>query len=216
MQRKIILGCQKGSATVTIKHCGIHNCSPRKRATSTAADEFKKRPSTRPYELRKNVSGDLIRSGATTEEVEAKADEYLDRKQTSDIKKKVCGGTEFNRLADLRHKYKSNDKFLIYRLNDKGLNGENTYIFKTSETNLEIIKKMCFKGDHYMKSFPAYFDAKENRVRGMSTYTLSVYHPMLRKQIPLACMDCSEENFENCVTFFKTLNKALEEKYGEE
>ena len=110
----------------------------------------------------------------------------------------------------------SNDKFLIYRLNDKDLNGENTYVFKTSETNLEIIKKMYFKGDHYMRSSPAYFDPKENRVRGMSTYTLSVYHPILRKQIPLTCMDCSDENFENCVTFFKTLNKALEEKYGEE
>ena len=48
---------KKSSATVTIKHCGIQNCSPRKRATSTAADEFKKRPSTRPCELRKNVFG---------------------------------------------------------------------------------------------------------------------------------------------------------------
>ena len=56
---------------------------------------------------------------------------------------------------------------------------------------------MCFKGDHYMRSSPAYFDAKENQVRGMSTNTLSVYHPILRKQLPLACMDCSEENVEN-------------------
>ena len=32
---------KEGSATVTIKYCGIHNCSPRKRATSTAADELK-------------------------------------------------------------------------------------------------------------------------------------------------------------------------------
>ena len=50
----------------------------------------------------------------------------------------------------------------------------------------------------------------------MSTYTLSVYHPILRKQIPLVCMDCSEENFGNSVTYFKTLNKAREEEYGEE
>ena len=67
-----------------------------------------------------------------------------------------------------------------------------------------------------MRSSPAYFDAKENWVRGMLTYTLSVYHPILRKQIPLACMGCSEENFENSVIVSKTLNKALEEKYGEE
>ena len=50
--------------------------------------------------------GDLIRSGATIEEAEAKADEYLDRKQTSKIKKKVCGGTEFSRLANLQQTYK--------------------------------------------------------------------------------------------------------------
>ena len=59
-----------------------------------------------------------------------------------------------------------------------------------------------------------FFDAKENRVRGMSTYTLSVYHPLLRQQIPLVTMDCEGETFINAVTFFQHLNSALTEKYG--
>ena len=62
--------------------------------------------------------------------------------------------------------------------------------------------------NHFMSNSPSYLDAKVNRVKNMSTYTLSTYHPLLRMQISLA-MECDGENYNNCKTFFETLNEAL-------
>ena len=40
-----------------------------------------KRPSTRPCELQRDILGDMIRSGASMNNIEEKANEYLDRKK---------------------------------------------------------------------------------------------------------------------------------------
>ena len=43
----------------------------------------------------------------------------------------------------------------------------------------------------------------------MTVLTLSMYHPLLRKQIILATMDCEYENKDNCELFCRTWNDAL-------
>ena len=51
----------------------------------------------------------------------------------------------------------------------------------------------------------------------MITLSLSLYHPLLRKQILLAAMHCESENKENSETFWNLWNEALssgvEERY---
>ena len=49
----------------------------------------------------------------------------------------------------------------------------------------------------------------------MTVLTLSVYHPLLRKQIPLATMDCESENKESAEFFWKIWIEALQEFNGE-
>ena len=100
-------------------------------------------------------------------------------------------------------------------MNLKELTGEETYVFKTSDISLKILNSIDRdNGSDMMSKQCCFFDAKENRFRGMSTYTLSVYHPLLRQQIPLATMDCVGETYVNAVTFFQNLNTALIEKFG--
>ena len=201
------------SNKVIVKHYGEHTCTSKEVMPFTAEEEFRKRPSTRPCELRRDILGDMIRSGATMNDVEDKANEYLDRKKISKAKRKVLGNSDFQRLAELKEKYKKDDKFLIYSFNTKESNGDDTYVFKSSKTCLNIIRNIDRKGSHFLRDSPVYFDAKENRVREKTTYTLSVFHPMLRKMIPLATMDCDGENFESCVKFFQNLNNALGELF---
>ena len=43
----------------------------------------------------------------------------------------------------------------------------------------------------------------------MALLTLSMYHPLLRKQIILATIDCDCENKDNCELFYGTWNDAL-------
>ena len=43
----------------------------------------------------------------------------------------------------------------------------------------------------------------------MTVLKLSIYHPLLRKQIILATMHCESENKDNCELFLRTWNDAL-------
>ena len=43
----------------------------------------------------------------------------------------------------------------------------------------------------------------------MTVLKLSIYHPLLRKQIILATMHCESENKDNCELFWRTWNDAL-------
>ena len=55
------------------------------------------------------------------------------------------------------------------------------------------------------------------KVSKITILSLSVYHPLLRKQILLATMNCESENKENSETFWnvwnEALNSGLEERY---
>ena len=62
--------------------------------------------------------------------------------------------------------------------------------------------------NHYLSNAFAYFDGNEKRTKRMTVLTLSTYHPLLRKQIILATMDCESENKDNCELFWRTWNDA--------
>ena len=51
--------------------------------------------------------------------------------------------------------------------------------------------------------------AKEKRVSKMTTLSLSLYHPLLRKQILLGTMHFESENKEHSETFWNLWNEAL-------
>ena len=67
------------SNKIIVKHYGEHACTSKEVMPFTAEEEFRKRPSTRPCELRRDILGDMIQSGATMNGVEDKANEYLSR-----------------------------------------------------------------------------------------------------------------------------------------
>ena len=60
-----------------------------------------------------------------------------------------------------------------------------------------------------MNSEYCFFDGKHNRCRGFITLTASVYHLLLRKQIPLATMEAEKENSANVELFWTLFNEAL-------
>ena len=67
------------SNKVIVKHYGEHTCTSKEVMPFTAEEEFRKRPSTKLCELRRDILGDMIRSGATMNDVEDIANEYLER-----------------------------------------------------------------------------------------------------------------------------------------
>lgn len=61
----------------------------------------------------------------------------------------------------------------------------------------------------FMNNELCFFDGKQKRCRGFITLTASVYHPLLRKQIPLAIMETERDDTTNVELLWTLFNKAL-------
>ena len=195
---------EKSIHVVTIKHFGIHLYSPIK---PNGKRDIKEIIASNPNKASKAKRA-MICEGANFEDIEDRASQLMDRKILNKIKASD-NQPEFVQLINVRERYKKNDKFLIYRMNDRTQNNQPTFVFKTSSISLEIAKNMTRDKNHYLSNVFAYFDGNEKRTKRMTVLTLSVYHPLLRKQIILATMDCESENKDNCELFWRTWNDAL-------
>ena len=160
------------------------------------AETVKKYP-VKGVSVRKDILCSTLREGKELSEVESKTDQMLDR---------VIGNTDntdFSKLIELKERYKKDDPFLIYKLNHRDLNNQPTYVFKTSSVSVDIGKKLDRTGDHYLSSSYVHFDGNGKRVNNMIKLTRSIYHPLIRKQIILATLNCEGENKENAELFWR-------------
>ena len=79
---------------------------------------------------------------------------------------------------------------------------------------LQIACEIDLNSEHFISQAYADFDGNKKRISKMIVLTLSLYHPLLRKQIPLAAMDCESENKESTKLFWKMWIEALQEFNG--
>ena len=197
-----------------IKHYGMHSCCPLKPKGETQFAKKLTSSNLKPCFAKRNILSSHVQEGADMNVIEDKTSKLLNRTVLNKIKKD-SKNTDFSKLLELKDKYQKNDKFFIFRMNDRRINNNPTYVFKTSMTALQIACEMNINSDHFMNQQYAHFDGNEKRNSKMTVLTLSVYHPLLRKQIPLATMDCESENKESAELFWKMWIEALKEFNGE-
>ena len=188
---------------VTIKQFGIHLCAPIKPKGKRDIKEIIASNPNKVSKAKRDILYTMICEGANFEDIEDRASKLMDRKILNKIKASD-NQPEFAQLINVRERYIKNDKFLIYRMNNQP-----TFVFKTSSISLEIAENMTRGKNHYLSNVFACFDGNEKRTKRMTVLTLSMYHPLLRKQIILATMDCESENKDNCELFWRTWSDAL-------
>ena len=145
----------------------------------------------------------MIKEGADYEYVADKASKLMGQSALNRAKL-VKNGSEVSDLLKLKEKYSKNDKFILYKMNDRALNNNSSFIFKTSLTALEIVSQLNRESNPFLSSCYLYFNANENHTKNMTVFTLSIYHPLLQKQIQLATMDCEKEDRINAKNVFAT------------
>ena len=69
--------------------------------------------------------------------------------------------------------------------------------------------------DHFLSEEFCYFDGKVKRCKGFTSLTASVYHPLLRKMVPLATMECESEDSTTINLFWTLFNEVLQKENGE-
>jgi hypothetical protein len=120
----------------------------------------------------------------------------------------------FEALGLLKQKCVEKDKYFIYKINDRSLNGLPSFVFKSSMHMGKLAMDMDRDGSGVLKDEFAFVDAKHDRRRGFKSVTLWTYHPVMRKLLRLAVMEVEEENGENLTQFWNLLNEMLQEISG--
>ena len=89
-----------------------------------------------------------------------------------------------------------------------------SFVFKTSTTKIKMALNMDKKGEHFLSKEFCFFDGKRKQWNGFIALTASVYHPLLRKQLPLATMEAVTEDMVNVERFWHLFNEALRKGSG--
>lgn len=213
---------EANSTNVTVMYKNEHSCVAKKKKISNELikNEVAKHPGVKPNKLvNSKIVNIMAADDFSWDDVELVAEQFVDMKQVynarEELKMKINPmGQNFEALALYKQKCDEKDKFFIYRVNNRALNGKPSFVFKSSQAMANICLEMDRDGSGVMMDEFAFIDAKHNRCRGFKTLTLWTYHPVLRKLLSLAIMEVEEENTENLTIFWQLLNEMLEDISG--
>ena len=153
------------------------------------------------------------------DDIEKFAQKFSDTKRLYNIREEVKAnlspfGHNFEALAHFKAKCSDRDKYFIYEVNNRALNDQPSYIFKSSVPMARLAVLMDRDGEGVLREEYAYIDATHDRCKGFKSVTLWTYHPVCRKLIRLAIMEIEIENAENLTLFWTVFNKMLQEMSG--
>ena len=85
------------------------------------------------------------------------------------------------------------------------------YVFKSFSSKIHVANLKSKDSGRFLCQKYCCFDGKEDRTKNFKTLTASVYHNLLKKQIPLATMECLQENPRHVKLFWRLFNCAFKE-----
>ena len=211
--------------SMKIYHCGQHSCpifKPLRKNKAQVKQLIKDNPKIKPSEIQSACELSAFRERADWATVEKQVEGTLDRQWLSNLKKQVKRdnepfGHDFEAVVDFKQYCDRRDKFYLYKINDcRGNPDRPSFVFKMSETKAIMAINMDKNGNHFLNEEFCFFDGKRKRCRGFVTLTASVYHPLLRKQVPLAITEAEKEDTRNVELFWSLFNEVLEKISGKE
>ena len=211
-----------GNNFVTIMHNNMHTCAPK---MQKADKSYLKTIINNNLDIKPNklVNDQLVQLMSGNEinwnQLQTIADTFVDMKrihnQRAESKDDMSpDGNGFDALAVFKSKCDIKGKYYIYKMNYRGLNGQPSYVFKSSEAMARICLSLDREGSHPMNDEYVYVDAKHNRCRNYKTLTLWTLHKTTRKLVCLAVMEVEAEDTENLTLFWRNVNSMLREVSG--
>ena len=92
--------------------------------------------------MKRDLLSTLIKEGVAFHQIEAKTAELLSRPLLNKIENNNKN-PELIKLTKRKEKYGKNDKYLVYRMNDRCINNSPIYVFKTSQSSLKIASQLA-------------------------------------------------------------------------
>ena len=118
----------------------------------------------------------------------------------------------FDAVGIIKRTTDTRDKFYIYRIGNRNLDGGSDYVFKSSRKMGEIALQMDVEGpENILQLENAYFDATHTRVYGFKTFAMWLIHPAMKQILRLASMELCSENYIDISLFLRLFNEMLAE-----
>lgn len=197
----------QNSECVTILHRGKHTCVPIRRQNSSSLKiTFQENPNLRPRQAAFQSAVNALKRGKSWEEIIEVTDNFININKVKNVKQKVRqemhpSGVNFEAIGQLKSKLDERDPYYIYRVNDRKLNQKASYVFKTSKIQMQLTLSMDKDADGVLSKEYCFMDVKHNRCAGFKTFSIHVYHPMLRRLLTLATMECEDETTTTLTNF---------------
>lgn len=211
----------RNSKLVTVIHSGKHTCvAVPKQEASKLETTFSDNPDLRPRQAACKSVVNAMKAGKSWDEVTNITDAFLNTITVKNMKQKVRksmhpAGVNFEAVEQLKAKVDSRDPYYIYRINDRKLNEQESFVFKTSCTQAKIALSMDRHDEGILNKEYCFMDVKHNRCLTFKTFSIHVYHPMLRKIITLATMECEGETTDTLSKFWMLFNEVLQKVSGD-
>ena len=110
-------------------------------------------------------------------------------------------GHDYEAVITFKQYCDKSEIFYACKVNDnRGNPDKPSFVFKMGAEKARMVINMDRDGEHYLRDEFCFFDGKRKRCRGFVTLTASVYHPLLREQVPLTIMEATPN-----ITLFWTL-----------
>ena len=157
---------EKEEHYVTVYHNGIHTCEARKTVDKNEEGlkkKFEANSKTTPRQAADDIIIEtLVNENISWEDVRNTVDSVIEEKRVRYCKKKTekeshpCGHS-FEAVGELRSRLLDKDPFLIYKVNNRNLNGEPSYVFKTSKVQAQLAVAMDRDGDNFLSDECCFF-----------------------------------------------------------
>ena len=212
--RKYTAFCSDTEADVY--HYGIHNCTAKgysQRPSYLVAKAISSDPGIKPANIQNNAVVSLLRNRESWEEIGKMVESTYSLKRISNEKVKqmklIQPKEGFDSIKGLKAFTNEKDKSLIYKVDE-----DRQIVFKTSSKKMKLTLNMDVDSSNFLGKEYCNFDGNHKRVVDFVTLTASVYHPLLKKQVILATMQCKHEN--EITILWELFNKAYQEVNGVE
>ena len=215
----------KRASKLLVYYCDEHTCpftAYSERATDDVRRKVAENLDATPAQIQSSVILTKLRQCRDWSEVEKAVTSVSDKRWISNEKARMKQknepyGHDLEAVAHFKEYTDVRDPYYIYKLkyNSSDKFGGQSYVFKTSKLKIKCALNMDRAGERLLKDECCYFDGKVKRCKGFVSLTASVYHPMLRKLIPLATMECSGENTSTIALFWSTFNDVLKKESGD-
>ena len=125
---------------------------------------------------------------------------FLPKKRTiSNEKQKLKASNEphghnYEAVANFKEYADKRDRYNIYTINNRrGNPNKPSLVFQSSTLKAQFALKMDQTQNNPLSEEVCFFYGKMRRCKGFVSLTTCVYHPLLRKVIPLATLECEAE-----------------------